>query len=47
MAAGFRRAIVGQASLEEVIIGYPSRSMAELPIHVGVKWVSSAAKALT
>ena len=37
IAVGFHRAIAGQASLEEVIIGYPSRSMTELPTHVAAK----------
>jgi ABC-type nitrate/sulfonate/bicarbonate transport system substrate-binding protein len=37
IAAGFHRAIAGQASLEEVIIGYPSRSLTELPTHLALK----------
>src|ERR1700675_1466757 len=37
IAAGFHRAIAGQAGLEEAIIGYPSRSLTELPTHLALK----------
>jgi ABC-type nitrate/sulfonate/bicarbonate transport system substrate-binding protein len=37
IAAGFHRASAGQASLEDVIIGYPSRSLTELPTHLALK----------